>query len=203
MVRINKVYTKTGDSGQTSLVGGERISKDHIRVEAYGTVDELNSFIGMVRSCNAKLSASERRDKLELILNTIQQRLFDLGSILATAESGATYSKEFSVTNVTWLEEVIDAMNEELEPLASFVLPGGSPLNASLHLSRTVCRRAERVIMTLSREEKVPAPVMAFLNRLSDALFVFSRWVVSTMDEEEYLWKPGDTEFPDWRWQAK
>ena len=201
MVRINKVYTKKGDAGETSLVGGEKVSKDNIRVEAYGTVDELNSFVGAVRSFNAQLPASERRDKLELILNTIQQRLFDLGSILATAESAASYSKEFPEENTKWLEDVIDAMNEELEPLTSFILPGGSPLNASLHLSRTVCRRAERVVTTLSKEEQVPAQVMAFLNRLSDALFVFSRWVVSTMDEEEYLWKPGDTEFPDWRWK--
>ena len=202
MVRINKVYTKKGDAGETSLVGGEKISKDHIRVEAYGTVDELNSFVGAVRSFNGQLSASERRDKLELILNTIQQRLFDLGSILATTPGNTTYAKEFAEENVKWLEDVIDAMNEELEPLNSFVLPGGSPLNASLHLSRTVCRRAERVVTTLSKAEQVPAPVMAFLNRLSDALFVFSRWVVCTMDEEEYLWKPGDTEFPDWRWKS-
>jgi cob(I)alamin adenosyltransferase len=196
------VYTRKGDTGETSLVGGNKISKDHIRVEAYGTVDELNSFVGVVRSFNSQLSPSERRDKLELILNTIQQRLFDLGSILATEPGNTTYSKEFSEENVKWLEDVIDAMNEELEPLNSFILPGGSPLNASLHVSRTVCRRAERVVTSLSKEEPVPVQVMAFLNRLSDALFVFSRWVVCTMDEKEYLWIPGDTEFPDWRWHS-
>lgn len=202
MVRINRVYTKKGDKGETSLVGGIRIAKDHPRVEAYGTVDELNSFVGAARCFNLQNQSSERRDKLELILWTIQQRLFDVGSLLATPPQKEDKARSFSAENTRWLEEVIDAMNEELQPLDSFTLPGGSPVNTFLHLGRTVCRRAERAVVRLSREEKLPEEILAFLNRLSDALFVFSRWTVSTLGEKEFLWNPGETDFPDWRWKS-
>ncbi|GJL78235.1 MAG: cob(I)yrinic acid a,c-diamide adenosyltransferase [Nitrospinaceae bacterium] len=201
MVRINKVYTKKGDKGETSLAYGGKIGKDHPRVRAYGTVDELNSLVGIVRCFNLEKPESIRRDKLETILQAIQQRLFDIGSVLATDAKSAPKSKP-SVTeaNVAWLEEVIDAMNEELTPLNSFVLPGGSPVNAFLHQCRTVCRRAERDIVSLSRDEEIDSNLMAYINRLSDALFVFSRWTASTMNEKEFLWEPGQDDPDDWRW---
>ncbi len=201
MVRINKVYTKAGDKGETSLAYGGRVSKDNLRVEAYGTVDELNSIVGLVRAFNLEKPESERRDKLEIILQTIQQRLFDIGSILATApEADKQKGPKLSESNVQWLEQVIDAMNEELKPLDSFTLPGGSPVNAFLHQARTVCRRAEREIVRLRREEELDPNILAYINRLSDALFVFSRWTASTMGEKEFLWQPGKADPEDWRW---
>ena len=201
MVRINKVYTKTGDKGETSLAGGHRISKDHPRVNAYGTIDELNSLAGIVRCFNLQKPASVRRDKFETILQTIQQRLFDIGSILATdPESNRKNLPALTEQNVVWLEQVIDAMNDELSPLTSFVLPGGSPVNAFLHQCRTVCRRAEREIVRLGREEKIDSNLLAYVNRLSDTLFVFSRWTASTMNENEFLWEPGKHDPDDWMW---
>jgi cob(I)alamin adenosyltransferase len=202
MVRINKVYTKKGDKGETTLAYGKPIGKDHPRVRAYGAVDELNSLMGIVRCFNLEKTESVRRDKLETILQTIQQRLFDIGSILATApESAPDNMPSIAGENVTWLEAVIDAMNEELMPLNSFVLPGGSPVNAFLHQCRTVCRRAERDLVSLSREEDIEPNLLAYMNRLSDALFVFSRWTASTMNEKEFLWEPGKEDPDDWRWE--
>jgi cob(I)alamin adenosyltransferase len=204
MVRINKVYTKTGDKGETSLAQGLRISKDHPRVNAYGTIDELNSLVGIVRCFNLQKPESVRRNKFETILQTIQQRLFDLGSILATdPNSDRKNLPALTEQNVTWLEQVIDAMNEELSPLNSFVLPGGSLVNAFLHQCRTVCRRAEREIVTLSREEEIDSHLIAYVNRLSDALFVFSRWTASTMNEDEFLWEPGKNDPDDWQWETE
>ncbi len=203
MVRISKVYTKKGDKGETSLAYGKQIGKDHSRVRAYGTVDELNSLVGIVRCFNLEKPESVRRDKLETILQAIQQRLFDIGSILATDPKSAPKSMpSISEQNVTWLEQVIDAMNEELSPLNSFVLPGGSPVNAFLHQCRTVCRRAERDIVSLSRDEEIEANLLAYINRLSDALFVFSRWTASTMNEKEFLWQPGKQDPDDWGWKS-
>jgi len=201
MVRINKVYTKKGDQGETSLAYGKRVGKDHPRVRAYGTVDELNSLVGIVRCFNLKKPESVRRDKLETILQAIQQRLFDIGSILATGQkSDRKNVPSVSEKNVTWLEDVIDAMNEELTPLNSFVLPGGGSVNAFLHQCRTVCRRAERDIVSLNREEEIEPNLLAYINRLSDALFVFSRWTASTMNEKEFLWQPGKQDPNDWSW---
>jgi cob(I)alamin adenosyltransferase len=202
MVRINKVYTKTGDKGETSLAQGGRISKAHPRVHAYGTVDELNSLVGIVRCFNLQKPASVRREKFESILQAIQQRLFDIGSILATdPKSDRKNLPALEKQSVNWLEQVIDAMNEELSPLASFVLPGGSPVNAFLHQCRTVCRRAEREIVRLSLKEEIDSNLLAYVNRLSDALFVFSRWTASTMNEDEFLWEPGKKDPDDWRWE--
>lgn len=200
MVRITKVYTKTGDKGETGLVGGARLPKDHPRIEAYGTVDELGSIIGIARTFNSQKEPSIRRDKFDLILQAIQQKLFDLGSELATAP-GDEYEGQIKVeaTDVAWLEEVIDAMNAELQPLKSFILAGGSPLNAFLHQARTVCRRAEREILRLRAIDTIGEQVVPYLNRLSDALFVFSRWVATTMGETEILWEPG-ADSPDWKW---
>ena len=201
MVKINKVYTRTGDEGETGLVGGRRIAKEHLRIEAYGTVDELNSVIGLSRSLLAQKEDSLHRDKLDLILEAVQQRLFDIGSELATLP-GDEYEGQVKVkeTDTQWMEEVIDLMNEDLEPLKSFILPGGTPLNAFLHQSRTVCRRAERAILRLHRGETVSASIRTFINRLSDFLFVCGRWVAVTLNEEEVLWVPGKP-LPDWKWR--
>ncbi len=201
MVRINKVYTRTGDEGETGLVGGRRIPKEHLRIEAYGTVDELNSVIGLCGSFLSQKAGSVHRDKLDLILEAVQQRLFDIGSELATLP-GDEYEGQVKVSNedTSWMEEVIDLMNDDLDPLKSFILPGGTPLNAFLHQARTVCRRAERAVFRLHRGDTVSAPIRTFINRLSDFLFVCGRWVTVTFDEEEVLWVPGK-DLPDWRWK--
>ena len=201
MVRINKVYTRTGDEGDTGLIGGRRVSKEHPRIEAYGTVDELNSVIGLCRSFLAQKKRSKHRDKLDLILEATQQRLFDIGSELATLP-GDEYEGQVKVSaeKTHWMEEVIDLMNDDLDPLKSFILPGGTPLNAFLHQARTVCRRTERAVLRLHRDEEVSSEIRTFLNRLSDFLFVCGRWVTVTLGEEEVLWVPGK-ELPDWRWR--
>jgi cob(I)alamin adenosyltransferase len=204
VVHIGRVYTKKGDTGETSLVGGIRITKDHPRMEAIGTVDELNSLVGLVRTFNGQKEASDRRDKFDGILQTIQQWLFDLGHELACDHKNPPKKGKIAVITdeqVKWLEEVIDAMNEELEPLDSFVLPGGSPVNAFLHQCRTVCRRAERVLVGLSRDDEVGSPAIAFINRLSDTFFVFSRWVACTMGEDEVLWNPASSINKNWKWK--
>ncbi len=204
VVRIGRVYTRKGDAGETSLVGGTRIPKDHPRMEAIGTVDELNSLIGIVRTFNGRKPASERRDKFDGILQTLQQWLFDLGHELACDPKNPPKKGQVAAITeqqVQWLEDVLDAMNEELEPLDSFVLPGGSPVNAFLHQCRTVCRRAERVMVRLRREEAVGPQALAFINRLSDTFFIFSRWVACTMDEDEILWNPASSQNPDWKWK--
>ncbi|MCZ6747868.1 MAG: cob(I)yrinic acid a,c-diamide adenosyltransferase [SAR324 cluster bacterium] len=199
MVRINRVYTKKGDGGETSLVGGRAVSKDDPRVQCYGTVDELNSLIGIVRSFNAEKPAGQERDGFDRGLQAIQQRLFDLGAELAT-HPGDEYEGQVKISakDVTWLERAIDRLNADLAPLENFVLPGGSPLNAFLHHARTVCRRAEREAVALSRHEKVGKHVIPYLNRLSDALFVFSRWSAVSLGEQETLWEPGLS--PDDNW---
>ena len=203
IVRISRVYTKKGDKGETSLVGGIRIPKDHPRMEAIGTVDELNSLVGLVRTFNGQKPVSDRRDKFDGILQTIQQWLFDLGHELACDPKNPPKKgqiAEMTAEKVQWLEEVMDAMNEELEPLDSFVLPGGSPVNAFLHQCRTVCRRAERVMVALSWEEDVGPQAIAFINRLSDTFFIFSRWVACTMGEDEILWNPSSSINKNWKW---
>jgi cob(I)alamin adenosyltransferase len=201
MVKITKVYTRTGDTGQTGLVGGKRLPKDHPRIESYGSVDELNSVIGLALSFLAKKGASKRREKLGLILEAIQQKLFDIGSELATLP-GEEYEGQITLQaeNVVWLEEIIDAMNEELQPLKSFILPGGTSLNAFLHQARTVCRRAERDILKLNQIDLVNPEIIKYINRLSDFLFVAGRWVTETLGETETLWQPGKSS-PDWSWK--
>jgi cob(I)alamin adenosyltransferase len=200
MVKINRVYTRKGDSGNTSLVGGRPIAKDDPRVETYGTVDELNAVLGLARSFNAQKPPSPRRDGLDKLLQAIQQRLFDLGSQLAT-KPGDEFAGQVLVKaeDVDWLERVIDTLNGELEPLKSFVLPGGGPVTAALHLARTVCRRCERLVVALGRNQPVGEHVLPYLNRLSDALFVFSRWVTANLGEQELLWQPGLPYDDSWR----
>ncbi|MEE8394512.1 MAG: cob(I)yrinic acid a,c-diamide adenosyltransferase [bacterium] len=201
MVRINRVYTRKGDTGRTSLVGGRAIGKEHPRVESYGTLDELNSLLGVARGFCGALPPGGRRDGFVTILATIQQRLFDLGAELATPP-GEDYQGPARIgqQDVDWLEEIIDTMNEELDPLESFVLPGGSALPAFLHQARAVCRRAERLAVALNLEEPLEPTVLAYLNRLSDALFVFSRWAAAGLEEPETLWQPGLTPDKSWRW---
>jgi cob(I)alamin adenosyltransferase len=184
-IALNRIYTKGGDKGDTSLVGGQRVPKDALRIECYGTVDELNSFTGRA----AVLAAESPR--LQAILVRIQHELFNLGSILATLPEDV-HPKQPRVTSeeVEQLEREIDAMNADLEPLRSFVLPGGTVLCTELHVCRTVCRRAERLLVTLSREEAVPPEAIKYLNRLSDAFFVWSRWANVSTGVKEVLWQP-------------
>ena len=198
-VRIDKVYTKAGDQGETSLGRGGRVPKDNLRVEAFGTVDELNSILGMVRCANLKKPLSLRREKLDLILHNIQQKLFDLGGELATNPNKKS-SVLINEKNVIWIEKIVDAMNEELQPLDSFVLSGAGELSSFLHYARTVCRRTERRIVALNQKEEIGEWTLPYINRLSDALFVFSRWAVLSLDEKEILWEPGKTDPKDWNW---
>src|SRR5437870_4904647 len=173
---INRVYTRTGDSGETALAGGQRVPKDGLRIEAYGTVDELNSFVGA-----ARVSAEGAAPLAEILLR-VQHELFNLGSILATLPEDV-HPKQPRVTEVEiqLLESEIDQMNAGLPELRSFVLPGGCRANVDLHVCRTVCRRAERICVALAREEEVPAEAVRYLIRLSDAFFVWSRWVTSQL----------------------
>ena len=200
MVRINKVYTRQGDRGNTSLVGGRAVPKDDLRVETFGTVDELNCVLGLVRSFNTAKPATPQRDGFDRLLQAIQQRLFDLGAELATLPADR-YEGQVCVAeaDVRWLEGVIDTLNAELEPLRSFILPGGGPVSAFLHQARAVCRRAERLAVRLAREQELGPQVVPYLNRLSDALFVFGRWVAVTLGEREVLWQPGLAADDSWK----
>jgi cob(I)alamin adenosyltransferase len=185
---LNRIYTKRGDSGETSLVGGQRVRKDALRIECYGTIDELNSFVGAV--CVA-LGDDARVARLGEILLRIQHELFNLGSVLATlAEDVHPKQPQVTEAEVRQLETEIDEMNDSLPALRSFVLPGGSEANVRLHQCRTICRRAERLAVALAREESVPGAAIQYLNRLSDALFVWSRWVNSALSVSEVLWEP-------------
>ena len=179
-----KIYTKTGDNGTTALFGGTRVSKADLRIETYGTVDELNSFLGLVRDQEIN---HKRKDELV----EIQDRLFTIGSLLAT-EPGNTKVKipRLKEEDVTFLEMKIDAMDAELPPMRSFVLPGGHPSVSYCHVTRTVCRRAERICIALSQTEEVDPLVIKYLNRLSDYLFVLSRKMAHELNAEETPWKP-------------
>jgi cob(I)alamin adenosyltransferase len=179
-----KVYTKTGDKGQTSLFGGKRVPKHDIRIDAYGTVDELNSYIGLIRDQNIDENSIT-------ILIEIQDRLFTLGSILAT-EPGNTKVKvpQLIESDILLLENEIDKMNEGLPEMRSFVLPGGHTTVSYCHITRCVCRRAERLISHLSENEEIDSLVLQYLNRLSDYLFVLARKIVQDKDVKEVEWKP-------------
>lgn len=195
-MRISKVYTRTGDAGKTRLAGGQEVWKDSLRVNVYGTVDELNSLIGLVRVFNNDtVGRHPKAAQLDEFLRWVQNKLFDLGGILATP-TGETFRNMPSVTaaHVLRLEQWIDECQKELEPLREFILPGGGKVSGFLHQSRTVCRRAERLCVSLSREESVDEHLVKFLNRLSDALFVWARWVAKTQGEPEFLWEREITE---------
>ena len=192
-VRITRVYTRTGDKGETGLVGGKRVPKDSQRIEAYGTIDELNSVVGLARTFNdEKINVSEAHRFLDVILRQIQDELFDLGSELATPpdffQEGMYRVGEREVKKI---EQLIDECQKELEPLKSFVLPGGGKIGAYLHQCRTVCRRAEREILRLSRVEELSEWPLKYVNRLSDLFFVLSRWISKQTGEGEYLWQRG------------
>lgn len=206
-----KIYTRTGDDGTTGLFGGPRVSKDHIRIEAYGTVDELNSVLGTVRNAlprpllgesfgaqitgegaplNIDSKPKTTTELMDLWLDRIQSELFDLGADLATPVDAKVKIARFPAQAVTRLEEEIDAFDESLTELKAFILPGGHPAAATLHLARTVCRRAERRVITLSESESINGSCLIYLNRLSDALFTAARWINSEFGVEEPKWVP-------------
>ena len=182
---INRVYTRAGDTGLTSLAGGQRLPKNDARIEAYGTVDELNSFVGLARESCTELP------ELAAILRRVQHELFNLGSILATLPEDV-HPKQARITadDAEQLEREIDEMNENLPPLRSFVLPGGCRLNAELHVCRTIGRRAERICVGLAAQGNCDELNIKYLNRLSDAFFVWSRWASHKLGAPETLWEP-------------
>lgn len=179
-----KIYTKTGDKGQTSLLGGTRVSKSHVRIDTYGTVDELNSYMGLVR--DQEVNAG-RKD----LLKEIQDRLFTIGASLAADPAKTTRQlPDLLEADVVLLENEMDLMNELLPEMRSFVLPGGHQSVSFCHLARCVCRRAERLAIGLSETEFVEELVIKYLNRLSDYLFVLSRLMAQELHAEEVPWKP-------------
>jgi cob(I)alamin adenosyltransferase len=183
-MRIDRVYTRVGDGGETSLIGGERVSKASARIDCYGTVDELNAVIGL--ACEA-LAASAAGPHLLPILRRVQNELFNLGCELATPDlERRAKQPRVEQRHVDALERDIDAVNDDLPALKSFVLPGGGPASAHLHLARTVCRRCERVVVALGDPDH--ALGVAYLNRLSDALFVWGRWAALKDGRDEPLW---------------
>ena len=199
---INRVYTRKGDRGTTRLVGGQKIPKFSRRIETYGTVDELNSFVGAARQTIAERhtsddSSREAFDELSQTLLRVQHELFNLGSVLATLpEDVGPKMPRVTERDIEALEASIDRYNEGLPPLRSFVLPGGTRLNVELHQCRTICRRAERAVVALAEDEPVGEHAVAYLNRLSDAFFVWSRFAATAgaADEgdggAEVLWQP-------------
>lgn len=188
MVKLNKIYTRTGDDGSTGLVDGSRLSKTSKRVRAYGDVDELNAAIGLVR-------LHLENQHLDAMFSRIQNDLFDLGADLATplpakGEADSEYALRMVPEQTTRLEQELDALNADLEPLNSFILPGGHPPAAFLHQARTVCRRAERETVALAEEEPVNPAALTYLNRLSDFLFVAGRWC-NDQGQADVKWVPG------------
>jgi cob(I)alamin adenosyltransferase len=179
-----KIYTKTGDKGQTSLIGGTRVPKHHIRIEAYGTIDELNSWTGLLRDTVTDASVKE-------LLIEIQDRLFTIGSILASdPEKSKMKLPELHAEDITRLEKAIDEIDAIVPPMKSFVLPGGHEIVSHCHIARCVCRRAERNVIHLSETAAVADLVIQYLNRLSDYLFMLSRKLTHDLGAEEIPWKP-------------
>ena len=181
--RLTKIYTRTGDAGETALGAGGRLPKDHVRVEAYGTVDELSSVLGVARAVGLA-------PRLDDELARVQNELFHLGADLCVREEDKAKrpGPRIEERHVEALERTIDELNADLPPLANFVLPGGSESAAHLHVARTVCRRAERLLVTLMRDEPVGAQTLPYLNRLSDALFVMARWENRARGVPDVLW---------------
>ena len=176
-----KIYTKTGDDGDTGLFGGPRVRKDHPRIEAYGTVDELNAVLGLARTQSLPTD-------VDVLLERVQNELFDLGAELATPEPTKFGMTAIGDEQSSRLETAIDQYEAELEPLKQFILPGGTPLAAQLHLARTVCRRAERRVTALSEHVSVDARIVKYLNRLADLLFVAARWANHRAGVTETTW---------------
>lgn len=178
-----KIYTKTGDKGETSLFGGKRLPKSHLRIESYGTVDELNSYLGLVRDL-------VEQAEIKGLLKDIQDRLFTIGSNLASDPEKPLATPDLEPEDITRLESAMDRMTQVLPPLKHFILPGGHPTVSTCHVARCVCRRAERLVVRLSMEETVDNMVIQYLNRLSDYLFVLARYVGSLLGAEEVIWQP-------------
>jgi len=181
-----KIYTKTGDKGQTSLIGGTRVAKSHIRIESYGTVDELNSYLGLVRDL-------DEQPKTTAWLQEIQDRLFTLGAELATTPVKEVKMKlpDLHDSDIQWLEQCIDEMNEVLPEMRSFLLPGGDKAASACHVARCICRRAERLCVGMREEgEEISDLILQYLNRLSDFLFVLSRYITHINGKEETPWRP-------------
>lgn len=176
-----KIYTKTGDKGTTSLFGGARVNKDDLRIEAYGTIDELNATLAMLIEC------IDQND-LKASIIAIQSSLFDMGSYLAADPSGDFKMPGVDAEDCNTLEKLIDQYNKDLKPLTNFVLPGGSEGNARAHLARTICRRAERRVVSLQKVSEVKEEIVIYLNRLSDLLFIISRWIAQEKGTSEILW---------------
>jgi cob(I)alamin adenosyltransferase len=194
MVRLNKIYTKAGDKGETRLVGGQKVRKDALRIECYGTVDELMACLGLARAALEEPEAPAGAAELTAVLKRVQNELFNLGSDLATLPQDRHPKQPvMERRHVEALERDIDAWNQKLPELRSFVLPGGGWVAAYLHLARTVCRRAERLIVRLAETEPVSEQVIPYLNRLSDAFFVMSRHASRLYGEPEPLWEPEKT----------
>jgi cob(I)alamin adenosyltransferase len=194
MVVLNRIYTRTGDKGETALGSGERVSKADLRIEAYGTVDETNTIVGLVRQHTQHVRLAE----LDVMLARIQNELFDLGADLCVPDRGQKLEWEplrILPSLPTRIEQEIDQLNESLSPLRSFVLPGGTAAGAYLHQARTVCRRAERLMVALasSDDEQVGDAAMAYINRLSDFFFVASRYANAVHGDGDVLWVPGKT----------
>ncbi|MHB8177344.1 MAG: cob(I)yrinic acid a,c-diamide adenosyltransferase [Vulcanimicrobiaceae bacterium] len=191
MPKFTRIYTRTGDDGTTGLVGGARVKKYAARLEAYGTVDELSSAIGLARTALRGVPpTNERAHRLDAWLAWTQDALFNLGSDLATLPQNRRAGMPFiGPTDTAALERAIDEAQRDLAPLDTFIHPGGSSAGAFLHLARTICRRAERLLVALREDEDAIAlDTQRFLNRLSDALFVWSRWINAELREPEYLW---------------
>jgi cob(I)alamin adenosyltransferase len=194
MPKLTRIYTRTGDDGTTGLVGGQRIKKNALRIETYGSVDELSSIIGLARTSlqgatQPGSAASERAAELDRWLAWTQDVLFNLGSDLATLPKDRWAGMPLvTAGDAEALERAIDRAQQDLEPLANFIHPGGSYPGAFLHQARTVARRVERLLVTLAAEEPVSPDVMRYVNRLSDALFVWSRWINQALDQPENLW---------------
>lgn len=192
MVRINRVYTKSGDKGETSLVGGDRVSKASARIDCYGTVDEVNAALGLVRTALADSAAAA---ELLPIVERVQNELFNLGAELSTPDPGRrAKGPHIEQRHIDALEADIDRLNDDLPDLTSFVLPGGGLTSSHFHVARTVCRRAERLVVALvDSGENVGQHAVVYLNRLSDACFVFGRWAVHKEGHDEPLWNSRST----------
>lgn len=186
-----KIYTKTGDKGSTALFGGTRVSKNHLRIEAYGTVDELNSYIGLIK--DQEINSSIQKELIQ-----VQNDLFTLGAMLATPPEKETLKSgkerlnipKINLNSIDFLEKSIDKMNESLPPMTHFILPGGHPTVSFCHIARCVCRRAERCAVTLNEQEEITEEILKYLNRLSDYLFVVARKLSQDLKAREVKWIP-------------
>jgi cob(I)alamin adenosyltransferase len=191
-MRLSKIYTRTGDAGETALIGGRRVGKDSLRIESFGTIDELQATLGLLRAALGEGGGGEDELRRETVaaLDRVQNDLFDVGNMLSTpADSPYPVPNPVDAERIGWLESTMDGWLESQKPLKSFILSGGGRFSALAHLARTVCRRGERVAVALARDEEVPAAALTYLNRLSDFLFVLARRLAEGFGESEPLWR--------------